>query len=157
MLRAAVLSCRAIQRPEVLLPTADDSLPPRDRRDHVLLGAVITGFGGGEPTKHRIKDLSVNGARIDRAEDLRSGSTVLVTVGILEAVGATVVWVKDSMAGLKFAQRIDPEKARSKTILPSTSGGRPRPTLAVLETCGERVARPLTAGWVPGVTDPYRR
>lgn len=110
-------------------------------RQQVLLGAEITGFGGGTPSKHRVRDLSPSGARIDRAGGLRVGSTVLVTVGILQAVGATVVWVKDDLAGLKFAEPIDPDAARSKAIV--APAAQPRPTIG-------------TSGWIGGLDDPYR-
>ncbi len=94
-----------------------DDQAPRDPRQHVFLGAEISGFDRGSPTKHRIKDLSVTGARVDRAGKLVPGSTVLVSVGVLEAIGATVIWVKDDIAGLRFAEPIDPAAARSKTIM----------------------------------------
>lgn len=96
-------------------------LKQRNVRHQVLLGAEISQFGGEPPTKHRIKDLSVSGARVDRATRLKPGSTVIVSVGILEAVGATVIWVKDGAAGLKFAEPIDLDEARSKAIIPPGS------------------------------------
>jgi len=105
-----------------------DGLAPRQPRQNVLLGAEICGFGGGTPTKHRVRDLSSTGARVDRAGSLKVGSTVLVSVGVLDQVGATVVWVKDDSAGIKFAEPIDPEAARSKTLVapaqkPAQDGG----------------------------------
>jgi len=83
-------------------------LHPRMPRQHVLLGAEIRGFGSGSPTKHRIRDISETGARVDRAAALKAGSTVLISVGILQAIGATVVWVQDDVAGLEFAETIEP-------------------------------------------------
>ena len=104
------------------MPDADGDGPaPRQPRQNVLLGAEITGFGGGTPTKHRIRDLSSGGARVDRAGSFKVGATVLVSVGILEQVGATVVWVEGDSAGLRVAEPIDPEAARSKTIIHSKS------------------------------------
>jgi hypothetical protein len=94
-----------------------DGLAPRQPRQNVLLGAEISGFGGGTPTKHRVRDLSSTGARVDRAGSLKVGSTVLVSVGVLDQVGATVVWVREDTAGLKFAEPIDPEAARSKALV----------------------------------------
>ncbi|MEG3180750.1 PilZ domain-containing protein [Sphingomonas sp. LT1P40] len=119
-----------------------DDLPHRTPRQQVLLGAEICGFGGGTPTRHRIKDLSMTGARIDRAGMLKSGSTVLVSVGTLQAVGATVVWVKDDVAGLRFVEAIDPDAARSKTILPSAS----QPDLAMKPVVIEQPR--ASAGWI---------
>lgn len=122
-----------------------DSLPPRMPRQQVLLGAEICGFGGGAPTKHRVKDLSVAGAKVDRAGMLRPGATVLVSVGVLKAIGATVVWVKDDLAGLRFAETIDPDAARSKAII---APPKPRPALAI--------DRGATAGWIRDLNSPYR-
>ncbi len=116
--------------------------PRRMPRQNVLLAAEISGFGGGVPTKHRIRDLSGSGARIDRAGSLKVGSTVLVSVGVLEEVGATVMWVKDDSAGLRFAEPIDPDAARSKTIV---AAKKPAP------------AAPLAGGWPPAPKDPFRR
>ena len=127
-------------------PAIRDSLTPRMPRQQVLLGAEICGFGGGEPTKHRVKDLSASGARIDHAGGLRPGATVLVSVGVLRAVGATVIWVRDDMAGLRFAETIDPDAARSKAII---APPKPRPSVAV--------ERGATAGWVHDRSSPYRR
>jgi len=123
-----------------------DNLPPRMPRQQVLLGAEICGFGGGAPTKHRVKDLSVAGAKVDRAGMLRPGATVLVSVGVLKAIGATVIWVKDDLAGLRFAETIDPDAARSKAII---APPKPRPT-----TVADRGA---TAGWIRDLNSPYRR
>lgn len=98
-----------------------DGPAPRQPRQNVLLGAEISGFGGGTPTKHRIRDLSSTGARVDRAGAFKVGSTVLVSVGVLDQIGATVVWVEGDNAGLKFAEAINPDAARSKTIIHSKS------------------------------------
>ena len=97
-----------------------DSFPgePRARRESVLLSAQIAGFGGGAPSKHRVRDLSTTGARVDQALTLSPGATVLIWVGLLEAVGATVVWVREGVAGLKFAHPIDLTAARSRVALP---------------------------------------
>lgn len=120
-----------------------DELAPRQPRQNVLLGAEIRGFGPGAPTKHRIRDLSSTGARIDRAGSLKAGSTVLVSVGVLEQVGATVIWVRGDMAGLKFAESIDPDAARSKAIVAPSPKNEPR--------------HDASAGWVADLNDAYRK
>lgn len=127
-------------------PAILESLTPRMPRQQVLLGAEICGFGGGVATKHRIKDLSASGAKVDRAGALKAGATVLVSVGVLKAVGATVIWVKDDLAGLRFSETIDPDAARSKAII---APPKPRPA-ATLD-------RGISAGWVQDRTSPYRR
>ena len=120
-----------------------DELAPRQPRQNVLLGAEIRGFGPGAPTKHRIRDLSSTGARVDRAGSLKVGSTVLVSVGVLEQVGATVIWVRDDLAGLKFAESIDPDAARSKAIVAPAAKSEPR--------------HDASAGWVADLNNPYRK
>lgn len=127
-------------------PAIHDSLTPRMPRQQVLLGAEICGFGGGVPSKHRVKDLSASGARIDRAGTLRPGATVLVSVGVLKAVGATVIWVRDDLAGLRFAETIDPDAARSKAII---APPRPAPVASI--------DRGVSAGWIKDLNSPYRR
>lgn len=121
---------------------------PRAPRHSVFLSATVEHFGAKAPTKHRVRDLSVGGVRIDQAAGLRPGATVLVSVGALAAVGATVVWAKDGIAGLKFAEPIDPEAARAKAaVAPQPFRGQPRD----LGSAGP------TAGWVPNLNSPYRR
>jgi hypothetical protein len=114
----------------------------RSPRPGVMLNALVERFDGRQPTRHRVRDLSTGGMRIDQATDLRAGSTILVTVGALEAIGATVIWVKGGSAGLKFAHAIDPDHARSKAAIA------PRPT-------APKVAGAPTAGWTYDVRNPY--
>lgn len=128
-------------------------LAPRQPRQNVLLGVEISGFGGGTPTKHRVRDLSSTGARIDRAGSLKAGSTVLVSVGVLEQIGATVVWVRDDAAGLKFAEPIDPDAARSRTFVAPTQKVAPKPETGAA-TEGEHGAG---AGWIADLYNPYRK
>lgn len=82
--------------------------------------------------------------RIDEAGSIQRGSTVLVTVGSLQTVGATVVWVRGGFAGLNFAHAIDPDDAKAKVAVT------PRP-----------VAPPArgapTAGWTHDLRNPYNR
>ncbi|QNE32346.1 PilZ domain-containing protein [Sphingomonas sp. NBWT7] len=127
------------------VPPADAGRMPRAPRQRVMLNAVIERFGGGPATQHRIRDLSSGGARIDQAEDLSPGATVLVSVGALAAVGATVSWVRDGTAGLQFAEQIDLEAARAKAAI----APRTRRNMPVRE--GPKV------GWIPNLDDPYTR
>lgn len=115
----------------------------RAARRCVFLSALVETFQG-TATRHRVRDVSSTGARIDKAENLRSGSTVLITVGTLEAVAATVIWV-DSDAGVKFAQPIDVEEATARAALSK------KPVAA-----GVRSIAP-TAGWINDTRNPYRR
>jgi len=124
----------------------------------VLLSAEISGFTGGAPTKHRIRDLSTTGARVDRAGALKVGATVLVSVGGLEHVGATVVWVRDDFAGLQFAEAIDPDAARSKAIITPAHkpAPPPAPTPGDSKPIGGGERRP-GAGWIADLDSPYRK
>lgn len=123
--------------------------PERSERHSVMLSATIEQFGApGISTKHRVRDLSAGGVRIDAAADFRPGATVLVTVGALESVGATVVWVKAGWAGLKFAELVDPDQARAKAaIAPPRAGGPIRKPAATAPS----------AGWITDLDSPYRK
>ena len=128
----------------------------RTPRQNVLLGVEIMAFGGNMTTKHRIRDLSATGARIDRAGALRAGATVLVTVGMLDAVGATVIWVEGDLAGLRFAEPINPEAARSKTIVSSRTETRKPTVIATRASDRSRGPSSLSAGWISELNSPYR-
>jgi hypothetical protein len=133
--------------PNVSDGSAERELDPRAPRDSVMLSALVERFGSGAPTRHRVRDLSSGGVRIDQAAALPVGATVLVTVGALEAVGATVAWVKDGAAGLKFATPIDPAEARAKAAVAPRPKQEPSPA-------GLRVP---TAGWIRDLNNPYGR
>ncbi|MEG3164963.1 PilZ domain-containing protein [Sphingomonas sp. PB2P19] len=124
--------------------TAASASRERPPRASVMLSATVERFGGGGPTKHRVRDLSPGGVRIDQAADLRMGATVLVTVGALEAIGATVVWVREGTAGLKFAQPIDPNDAKAKVAIAVRPA--PAPT-----------DHRLKAGWTLDLRNPYKK
>lgn len=127
--------------PDTLGP---DELAPRQPRQNVLLSAEICGFDGGAPTKHRVRDLSSTGARVDHAGSFRVGATVLISVGVLDHIGATVMWVRDDSAGLRFAEPIDPEAARSKALV--SNAQKPAPPRGS-----------PGAGWIFDLNDPHRK
>ena len=87
---------------------------PREARESVFLSALVTRFGAVEPTRYRVRNLSASGACIDQAEVLRQGQTIVVDVGQLAEVGATVRWVKAGLAGLRFAQQIHTDAAKTR-------------------------------------------
>lgn len=138
--------CRMTEGPD--RAEADDhATSQREPRQSVFLSATLERFGSAETTKHRVRDLSPQGMRIDQAASLKVGATVLVAVGQLEAVGATIVWVKEGSAGLRFARTVDPDRARGKAAV--------RPKASVLP--GQERQRGATAGWVADLGDPYRK
>ena len=119
--------------------------PQREPRHSVILSAIVEHFGRGGITRHRVRNLSTGGARIDNASDMQAGVTVLVTVGSLRSVGATVVWVKDGLAGLKFTHSIDIEQARANAVIaPRTA-----------DHSGSGGSR--GAGWIDNLANPYRK
>lgn len=124
-------------------------LSHRAIRRQVLLGVEIARPDGGTSTRHRMKDLSPSGARIDRAGMLTAGTRVRVSVGMLDAVEALVVWVKGDSAGLHFERPIDPDAARSKSLVTSE-----KPLVDQHKPGAEPSA---TAGWIVDLTNPYRR
>jgi hypothetical protein len=79
---------------------------------------------------------------------------VLVSVGLLQEVGATVVWVKNEIAGLRFADMIDPDAARSNTILSPRGQGIDKSGDAERQMPG---ADPMRAGWAANLHNPYRK
>ena len=132
---------------EVDRSTEDAGAPEqfaRAPRQSVFLSAVVERFGGGAPSTHRVRDLSPDGMRIDQAAGLACGATVLVTVGALEAVGATVIWTKEGLAGLKFAETVDPDDARAKAAVTA----RPH---------HDAKSGSPTVGWIPQLKNPYAR
>lgn len=136
----------------------DDDFPSghttRAQRTSVMLMAIVEQFGGTAATKHRVRDLSVGGIRIDNVTGLRTGATVLISVGTLQAVGATVQWVRDGFAGLAFAEQIDPADAHKKTaIAPTVPTAAPQP---VKFDVGRTIAPP-SAGWIDELRNPYRK
>jgi hypothetical protein len=125
----------------------DHTTSQREPRQSVFLSTTLERFGSAETTKHRVRDLSSQGMRIDLAAGLQVGATVLVAVGQLEAVGATIVWVKDGSAGVKFAKTIDPDQARGKAAV------RPKTHTAT----NQQKQLGVTAGWVADLNNPYRK
>lgn len=114
-----------------------DSFPGRARRDSVILNARIE--TADRVVECRVRNLSQTGACIDNAGNLNPGDRVLVTMGMVHHVEASVRWARDGRAGLHFeGALIDIGAAR-----------RPRGTVA---------AAPRTvAGWLDNLHSPYRR
>lgn len=128
---------------------SNDKTPTaRLNRASVMLSATVERPGGGAPSVHRVRDLSTGGVRIDQASSLRVGATMLVSIGALRAISATVVWVEKGSAGLHFAEPINPDEARAKTAIA------PRPAVPK-QNDGRNVG--ATAGWIPDLANPYRK
>lgn len=125
--------------------------PARAKRTSVMLIALLEHFGKQAATSHRVRDLSAGGMRIDNAATLKAGATVLISIGALHAIGATVKWVHDGFAGLAFAEQIDLEDAQTKAVIAPDRAIEPtRSTIF-------KVAPAPTAGWIEEIRSPYRR
>jgi hypothetical protein len=101
-------------------------------------------------SQHRVRDLSSGGLRVDNAAGLQAGAQLLVTVGTLEAVEATIVWVRENFAGLAFSEPIEPEDARKKARVA------PVPVKATPDKLFKAAPVP-TAGWLSDMRDPYKK
>jgi hypothetical protein len=64
-----------------------------------------------------VRNLSADGACIDRADLFCAGETLVVTIGSIEEVAAQVRWTRSGLAGLKFTQPIDIGKALEKAAI----------------------------------------
>lgn len=129
--------------------TEADDHPSEQRkpRQRVFLSTTLKCFGNADTTKHRVRDLSPQGMRIDQAAGLQVGTTVLVSIGQLEAVGANIVWINEGFAGLRFTKPVDPDQARGKAAVRPKAGISPR----------QEKQRGATMGWVADLEDPYRK
>lgn len=133
------------------------SLVPRAQRGSVFLMAVI-GRSGGTPTmRHRVRDISTGGVRVDNAAGLRPGTAVVVSIGALQAVEATVRWARDGLAGIAFDTPIDPGEARKKP--PAAPDGIGAATPAAPAGAASPASRKpvVGTGWIDNMWDPYRR
>ena len=126
----------------------------RRRRTQVMLGAEVTAAGGVR-AKHRIKDLSETGARIDSAATLKVGEIILISVGDLEAINAEVIWTSGNAAGIRFGQPIDLTKARAKTIVAPKNGSDTRDGCKSPAEKNSPSAS-IAAGWAESLVDPYK-
>ncbi|MCP3732502.1 PilZ domain-containing protein [Sphingomonas sp. MG17] len=90
----------------------------RDQRYQVFLTASAERFGQDHVTRHRVRNLSSDGACIDRASECRPNETLVISIGSLVEVAAQVRWVRGGLAGLKFIQAIDIGKALGNAAIP---------------------------------------
>jgi hypothetical protein len=86
----------------------------RKKRESVFLTAHVRVFGGEEASTHRARNLSETSVCLDQAESLTAGQTVLIKIGLLDDVGASVIWSEKGLAGLRFAQPINPDAAKRR-------------------------------------------
>ncbi len=89
----------------------------RDTRHSVMLSTTVERFGKFAATVHRLRNLSARGGCIATAAHFRVGETVVVHVGSLAGVAATVRWVDTDLAGLMFASFIDLDAALANAAI----------------------------------------
>lgn len=112
------------------------TMAQREPRSHVMLSARIWRDGWEEPSMHRLINISAHGACLGQATSLARDDVVIVQIGSMEPMEATVAWSRQGIAGLRFAEPIDVAQARR-----SRSGQ----------------ASGVSAGWMAQINDAYRR
>lgn len=108
--------------------------PIREKRSSVIVRAVVM-TADGRSRERRVRNLSPHGACIEHNGDLEAGMTVMLHMGSMPDLVATVRWVSERLAGLRFSELIDLDEARK----PRGVGVTPR------------------AGWIADLNNPYRR
>ena len=108
--------------------------PSREKRNSVIVRAAVS-MPGGSPVERRVRNLSRSGACIENAGDFATGMLLRLEMGHITELTGEVVWVKDRLAGVRFAEPIDLDEAR-----------KPRGVGAVPK-----------AGWIADINDAYRR
>jgi hypothetical protein len=108
--------------------------PSREKRNSVIVRAAVS-VPGGPPVEHRVRNLSRSGACIDNTGEFVAGMLLRLDMGHITELTGEVVWVKDRLAGIRFAEPIDLDEAR-----------KPRGVTAVPK-----------AGWMANINDAYRR
>lgn len=107
--------------------TAPDSPESRNRESVFLLAEVVGVGEGGPAQRHRVRNVSEQGACIEGYEGLVAGARLIVSIGMVERIHAEVKWVRGGLAGLRFAQPIDVAQARKrppKSLDPREGWGR---------------------------------
>jgi hypothetical protein len=119
----------------------------RSPRLNVMLMATVEHFRWAAPTRHRVRDLSMGGARIDNAEKMLAGETLQISIGAAQAITATIKWVRQGFAGLSFEEVINVDEARKNVASQPKPIARPKLQVA---------SSAPTAGWYTDLKDPYR-
>jgi hypothetical protein len=96
-------------------------MSPRAQRYNVFLTATAERFGQQQVTRHRVRNLSSDGACIDSAGVFCLGQTLIISVGSLAEVSAQVRWARNGLAGLQFMQPVEVGRALGKAAIPPKS------------------------------------
>lgn len=134
-----------LQLPEIAEAVANPA--ERAPRLNVMLMASVEHARWAAPTRHRVRDLSTGGARIDNAEKMLAGETLQISIGAAQAITATIKWVRQGSAGLSFEEAINIDEARKNVAAQPKTIAAPK----------LRVASSVpTVGWFRELKDPYR-
>ena len=114
------------------MDTSTDS--PREKRNSVIVRAIVM-TPDGKSRESRVRNLSRHGACMEHHGDLTAGMTVMLHLGSMPDLMATVRWIGERLAGLSFAEDIDLDEARK----PRGVGVVPR------------------VGWIADLNNPYGR
>jgi hypothetical protein len=96
----------------------------QDKRESVMMRAVVWSPGARIPTEHRIRNLSISGAALSHQGQLRRGDDLRVSIGQALDVPALVMWATPDSAGFRFDYPIDLAAARKRgaSYMPAQSG-----------------------------------
>jgi len=105
-----------------------------EKRESVMMRALVWMPGARMPSEHRIRNLSPSGACMAQPAWLKRGDTIRITIGHVHDADAEVMWVVQGAAGIRFERPINLAAAR-------------------------RASSPgvVQAGWMGGMNDFYRR
>jgi hypothetical protein len=92
--------------------TEDQDIPPRAKRDNLLVSADLVAEGGRPIGRARVRNLSASGLMADCTATLAEGERLLVILRGAGEIQGTVSWVRDGRIGIAFDQEIDPLAAR---------------------------------------------
>ncbi|NML04544.1 PilZ domain-containing protein [Sphingomonas sp. G-3-2-10] len=107
----------------------------QDKRESVMMRAVVWSPGARLPTEHRIRNLSISGACLSHQGQLRRGDDLRVSIGQALDVPAIVMWATPDAAGIRFDYPMDLAAARRRGAS----------------------HMPARTGWVGDMNDAYRK
>ena len=105
----------------------------REARASVIIKALVRPPLGKE-SERRVRNLTPAGACIDHAGDLAEGDGLSLDIGTLTDVAAKVIWTREAVAGVRFAEEIDLNQAKKS----------------------RGVGVSVASGWLAGLKDAYR-
>lgn len=106
----------------------------REKRNSVIVRALVETPDGRE-RERRVRNLSDRGACIEHDGELQAGMTLVLRMGAISDLYATVRWVSGRLAGLRFSETVNLDEAR-------------KPRGAAIQP---------KVGWIVDINDAYRR